>query len=48
MIRRIQARRNSKWQIQKITLGKNKDIFDAEIWGIFEAVKIAEQKCSKA
>ena len=39
---------DNEWLTQKVTLGKNKEIFDAEMWGISEAVKIAEQKCLKA
>lgn len=39
-------KQDSDWLTQKTTLGKNKEIFDAEIWGISEAVKVAEQKCS--
>ena len=30
--------------MQKTTLGKNKKILDAEIWKIFEVIKIAKQK----
>lgn len=41
-------RQDNEWIKQKITLGKNKKIFDAEVWGISEAVKIAENKCSRA
>lgn len=33
-----------KWQKLKINLGQNKKIFDAKIWGIFEAFKVAKQK----
>lgn len=33
--------------MQKTTLGKNKEIFNIEIWGISEAVKIAEQRSFK-
>ena len=33
--------------MQKITLGKNKEIFNIEMWGIFETVKIIEQRCLK-
>ena len=33
-----------EWQEQKVGLGLNKEIFDAEMWGISEAVKVAEQK----
>ncbi len=29
------------WNIRKISLGKNKEIYDAELWGISEALKIA-------
>lgn len=39
-------RQDKEWITQKITLGKNKEIFDAEMWGISEAVKIAEKKCA--
>ena len=39
---------DNKWPTQKVTLGKNKEIFDAEMWGISEAVKVAEQSCAKA
>lgn len=28
----------------KISLGQNKEIFDVEMWGISEAIKVAEQK----
>lgn len=38
-------RQDSEWQTQKTTLSKNKEILDVEIWGISEAVKVAEQKC---
>ena len=30
----------------KNTLGKNKDIFDGEMWDISKAVKIAEKICT--
>lgn len=30
--------------MQKIILGKNKEIFNIEVWGMSEAVKIAEQR----
>ena len=33
-----------EWQEQKVGLGLNKEIFDAEMWGISEAFKVAEQK----
>ena len=33
-----------KWQEQKVGLGLNKEIFDAEMWSISEAFKVAEQK----
>ena len=39
---------DNEWLTQKVTLGKNKEIFDAEMWGISEAVKIAEPRCLKA
>lgn len=29
-----------KWQEKKVSLGKNKEILDAEIWGISEALKV--------
>lgn len=35
---------SGKWQKQKVCLGLNKEIFDAEIWGISEAFKVAEEK----
>lgn len=31
-----------------MTQGKNKEILNAEIWGISGAVSVAEQKCLKA
>lgn len=37
--------RDKEGQTQKTSLGKNKEILDAEIWGISEAVKGAERKC---
>ncbi len=40
-------RQSNEWITQKITLGKNKEIFDAEMWGISEAVKVAEKKGSR-
>ena len=40
-------RQGSEWQTEKTTLGKNKEILDAEIWGISEAVKVAEQRCMR-
>lgn len=30
-----------EWNSRKISLGKNKEIFDTELWGISEALKIA-------
>ena len=33
-----------EWQEQKAGLGLNNDIFDAEMWGISEAFKVAERK----
>ena len=33
-----------EWQEQKVGLGVNKEIFDAEMWGISEAFKVGEQK----
>ena len=38
---------DNEWLTQKVTLGKNKEIFDAEMWGISEVVKIVEQMCLK-
>ncbi len=32
-----------KWQEQKLCLGLNKEIFDAEMWGVSEAFKIAKK-----
>ena len=40
-------RDDNLWTTQKVSLGKNKEILDAEIWGISEAIKIAEKKCMK-
>ena len=34
---------SQKWQEQKLSLGLNKEIFDAEMWGISEAFKVAEK-----
>ena len=39
---------DNRWLMQKVTLGKNKEIFDAKMWGISKAVKVAEQSCLKA
>lgn len=33
--------RSFGWNVCKISLGKNKEIWDAELWGISEALKIA-------
>lgn len=33
--------------MQKTILGKNREILDIEIWGRFEAVKVAEYKCMR-
>ena len=33
-----------EWQIVKVSLGQNKEISDAEMWGISEAIKVAEQR----
>lgn len=30
-----------RWNIRKISLGNNKETYDAEMWGISEALKIA-------
>ncbi len=38
----------NSWLMQKVTLGKNKEIFDAEMWGVSEAVKVAEQSCLRS
>ncbi len=35
---------NYRWNIRNISLGKNKEIYDAELWGILEALKIALRK----
>ena len=35
---------DGKWQTVKVSLGQNKEIFDAEMWGISEAIKVAEQE----
>ncbi len=40
-------RQSNEWITQKIILGKNKEIFDVEIWDISEAVKVAEKKSSR-
>ena len=39
---------SQKWQEQKLSLGLNKEIFDAEMWGISEAFKIAEKTTRQA
>lgn len=39
--------RGEEWQTIKVSLGQNKEIFDAEMWGISEAIKVAEQKTSE-
>ena len=41
-------KQGNKWLVRKVTLGQNKEIFDAEMWGISKAVKVAEQRCLKA
>ncbi len=33
-----------EWQERKVGLGLNKEIFDAEMWGISEALKVAERR----
>lgn len=33
-----------EWQIVKVSLGKNKEIFNTELWEISEVIKIAKQK----
>jgi len=33
--------RSSSWNVRKISLGKNKEILDAELWGISKALRIA-------
>ena len=38
---------SEEWQEKKFGLGLNKEIFDAEMWGISEAFKVAEQKPRK-
>lgn len=35
---------SQKWQEQKFCLGLNKEIFNAKIWGVFEAFNIAKKK----
>ena len=37
-----------KWQEKTVSLGKNNEILDAEIWGISEALKLARQKAIRA
>lgn len=32
---------SNRWNTRKISLGENKEILDAELWGISEALKIA-------
>lgn len=32
------------WQTVKVSLGQNKEIFDVEMWGISEAIKVAKQR----
>ena len=34
---------SQKWQEQKLSLGLNKEIFDAKMWGVSEAFKIVEK-----
>lgn len=36
-----------EWYEQKVGLGFNKEIFDAEIWGILKALKVVEQKAQQ-
>lgn len=36
--------RQEEWHIFKVSLGWNKEIFDAKMWGISEAVKVAEYR----
>lgn len=36
--------KSQEWQTVKVSLGHNKEIFDAEMWGISKAVKVAEQR----
>ena len=31
-----------RWQERKVPLGKNKEILNAEMWGISDALKVAE------
>lgn len=33
-----------EWQTVKVSLGQKEEIFDAEMWGISKAIKVAEQK----
>ena len=37
-------RLSKEWQELKISIGQNKEIFGAEVWGISEAFKVAEQR----
>ena len=41
-------KQDNGWHEQEVTLGKNKEILDAEIWGISKAVKVAERRCLRA
>lgn len=36
-----------EWHQEKVGLGLNKEIFDAEIWGIFKALQIAKKKAQE-
>lgn len=36
--------KKKEWQEQKVDLSLNKEIFDAEMWGISEVFKVVEQK----
>lgn len=33
-----------RWNVRKVSLGKNKEMLDAELWGISEALKIAPKE----
>ncbi len=44
----VVSKLENSWLMQKITLGKYKEIFDAEMYGVSEAVKDAEQNCLRS
>lgn len=39
---------NGKWREQKVTLGKNKEILDAEMWGIRSLKGCRTKDCNKS